>query len=64
MIADDGRPQLSLRARVIVAVEDMNDHSPEFDQKFYKAQIPANTKLDEKIYQVRVSAHCKADSIL
>ncbi|XP_037031417.1 fat-like cadherin-related tumor suppressor homolog isoform X7 [Bradysia coprophila] len=52
MIMDNGMPQLSSTTRVVVAVEDINDHSPEFDQKFYKFQIPANAEIDQSLFQV------------
>lgn len=49
---DNGVPQLSSTTRVVIAVEDVNDHSPEFDQKFYKVQIPATAILDQALFQV------------
>lgn len=49
---DNGVPQLSSTTRVVVAVEDINDHNPEFDQKFYKVQIPANAIIDQTLFQV------------
>lgn len=51
---DNGAPQLSSTTRVVVQVEDVNDHSPEFDQKLYKVQIPANAKPDQALFQVSV----------
>lgn len=54
MIMDNGIPQLSSTTRVVIAVEDINDHAPEFDQKFYKVQIPATAKIDQPLFQVRV----------
>lgn len=52
MIMDNGIPQLSSTTRVVIAVEDINDHAPEFDQKFYKVQIPATAKIDQPLFQV------------
>lgn len=52
MVIDNGVPELSSTTRVVVAVEDINDHSPEFDQKFYKVQIPANAQIDQPLFQV------------
>lgn len=52
---DNGIPQLSSTTRIVVDVEDINDHGPEFDQKSYKVQIPANAKLDQALFQVRIS---------
>lgn len=49
---DNGMPQLSSTTRVVISVEDINDHSPEFDQKFYKFQIPANAEIDQSLFQV------------
>lgn len=52
MLTDNGIPQLSSTTRIVVAVDDINDHSPEFDQKFYKVQIPVNAKIDQALFQV------------
>lgn len=52
---DNGIPQLSSTTRIVVEVEDINDHGPEFDQKLYKVQIPANAKLDQALFQVRIN---------
>lgn len=54
MVIDNGVPELSSTTRVVVIVEDINDHNPEFDQKFYKVQIPANAKIDQPLFQVSV----------
>lgn len=55
MVMDNGIPQLSSTTRIVVEVEDINDHGPEFDQKSYKVQIPANAKLDQALFQVRIN---------
>ncbi|XP_055629292.1 fat-like cadherin-related tumor suppressor homolog isoform X4 [Toxorhynchites rutilus septentrionalis] len=52
LVMDNGAPQLSSTTRVVVQVEDVNDHAPEFDQKLYKVQIPANAKIDQPLFQV------------
>lgn len=49
---DNGMPQLSSTTRVVIDVEDVNDHGPEFDQKHYKVQIPANAEIDQSLFQV------------
>lgn len=54
MVIDNGIPQLSSTTRVVITVEDINDHSPEFDQKFFKVQISPNAKIDQPLFQVRV----------
>ncbi|XP_038113282.1 fat-like cadherin-related tumor suppressor homolog isoform X3 [Culex quinquefasciatus] len=51
LVMDNGAPQLSSTTRVVVQVEDVNDHTPEFDQKLYKVQIPANAKIDQVLFQ-------------
>ncbi|XP_055629291.1 fat-like cadherin-related tumor suppressor homolog isoform X3 [Toxorhynchites rutilus septentrionalis] len=51
LVMDNGAPQLSSTTRVVVQVEDVNDHAPEFDQKLYKVQIPANAKIDQPLFQ-------------
>lgn len=57
---DNGAPQLSSTTRVVVQVEDVNDHTPEFDQKLYKVQIPANAKIDQVLFQVSVAVSPQA----
>lgn len=52
MLTDNGIPQLSSTTRIVVTVDDVNDQFPEFDQKFYKVQIPANAKVDQALFQV------------
>lgn len=52
MISDNGMPQLSSTTRIVIEVDDINDHSPEFDQKLYKVQIPANAIIDQSLFQV------------
>ncbi|XP_066592660.1 fat-like cadherin-related tumor suppressor homolog isoform X2 [Prorops nasuta] len=51
-VRDDGKPALSSTTRVVVEVEDINDHGPEFEQKFYTVQIPATSNMDEPLFQV------------
>ncbi|XP_055371961.1 fat-like cadherin-related tumor suppressor homolog [Condylostylus longicornis] len=51
-VSDNGRPQLSSTTRVVISVDDVNDQSPEFDQRFYKVQIPATAKIDQPLFQV------------
>lgn len=51
-VSDNGIPQLTSTTRVVIQVEDMNDNSPEFDQRFYKIQIPATAKIDQPLFQV------------
>ncbi|KAK1119814.1 hypothetical protein K0M31_012892 [Melipona bicolor] len=52
-VRDDGRPSLSSTTRVVIAVADINDHGPEFEQKFYTVQIPASPYTDKPLFQVR-----------
>lgn len=54
LVVDNGEPELSSTTRVVIAVQDINDHSPEFDQKVYKVQIPANAVIDQPLFQVSV----------
>ncbi|XP_037908128.1 fat-like cadherin-related tumor suppressor homolog isoform X10 [Hermetia illucens] len=56
-VADNGIPQLSSTTRVVVTVEDVNDQNPEFDQKFYKVQIPATAQIDHPLFQQRLNKH-------
>ncbi|XP_076387964.1 FAT atypical cadherin kugelei isoform X3 [Megachile rotundata] len=50
-VRDDGRPSLSSTTRVVIAVADINDHGPEFEQKFYTVQIPASPSTDKPLFQ-------------
>lgn len=51
-ILDNGTPKLSSTTRVVVSVEDINDNNPEFEQNFYKVQIPANPEPNQPMFQV------------
>ncbi|XP_053598514.1 fat-like cadherin-related tumor suppressor homolog isoform X2 [Microplitis demolitor] len=50
-VRDNGTPPLSSTTRVIVQVEDINDHGPEFEQKFYTVRIPASPNIDKPLFQ-------------
>ncbi|XP_014600494.1 PREDICTED: fat-like cadherin-related tumor suppressor homolog isoform X3 [Polistes canadensis] len=50
-VRDDGRPPLSSTTRIVVEVADVNDHGPEFEQKFYTVQIPATPSTDKPFFQ-------------
>ncbi|XP_023289907.1 fat-like cadherin-related tumor suppressor homolog isoform X2 [Orussus abietinus] len=50
-VRDDGRPPLYSTTRVVVIVEDVNDHGPEFEEKFYSVRIPASSSIDEPLFQ-------------
>lgn len=52
LISDNGIPPLSSTTRVVVAVEDINDNAPEFEQSLYKIQIPATANFDRPVFQV------------
>lgn len=52
VIVDNGIPQLSSTTRVVITVEDINDHAPDFEQKFFKVQIPSNAVVDQALFQV------------
>lgn len=53
---DNGRPPLSSTTRVVIEVADINDHGPEFEQKFYTVQIPASPATDKPLFQVEISS--------
>ncbi|XP_065170403.1 fat-like cadherin-related tumor suppressor homolog isoform X3 [Atheta coriaria] len=40
-ISDNGTPALHSTTRVVVTVVDVNDNAPEFQETFYKMQVPA-----------------------
>ncbi|XP_076227334.1 FAT atypical cadherin kugelei isoform X9 [Nomia melanderi] len=50
-VRDDGRPSLASTTRVVISVADINDHGPEFEQKFYTVQIPASPSTDKPLFQ-------------
>jgi hypothetical protein len=53
VIMDDGEPtQLSSTTLVVILVSDVNDNSPEFDQKTYNVEVPSNAQIDQKLFQV------------
>lgn len=57
MVTDNGLPTLSSTTRVVIEVEDLNDHTPEFDQNVYKIQIPANAIIDQPLFQVNYNSN-------
>ncbi|XP_076767085.1 FAT atypical cadherin kugelei isoform X6 [Xylocopa sonorina] len=50
-VKDDGMPPLSSTTRVVIAVTDINDHGPEFEQKYYTVHIPASPSTDKPLFQ-------------
>ena len=48
MVTDDGNPALSSSTRVVVTVNDVNDNSPKFLERFYKFQIPSNIVSEDQ----------------
>lgn len=60
MVTDDGIPALSSSTRVVVTVDDVNDNSPKFLERFYKFQIPSNLVSDSQenvLMQVQQKFH-------
>lgn len=51
-VSDNGVPPLASTTRVVVSVGDINDHTPEFDQPFYKVLVPATDTVNVPVYQV------------
>jgi len=60
-VSDEGTPTLSSTTRVIVNVEDVNDHAPEFREKYLKALIPA--LADSSVFQVHILLQLAAREI-
>jgi hypothetical protein len=52
-VSDNGTPALSSTTRVVVAVADVNDNAPAFEQMYYKVTIPESSNLDVPLFQVR-----------
>jgi hypothetical protein len=51
-VSDNGTPALSSTTRVVVAVSDVNDNAPVFEQMYYKVTIPESSNLDVPLFQV------------
>ncbi|XP_058985182.1 fat-like cadherin-related tumor suppressor homolog isoform X2 [Musca domestica] len=51
-ISDNGFPSLYSTTRVVVSVKDINDNSPQFEQRFYKIQIPSTSDINVPIFQI------------
>lgn len=49
---DAGAPKLSVLARVVVVVQDVNDHSPSFSSPSYSLNIPMNHRVGTSVFQV------------
>ncbi|KAL9905398.1 fat-like cadherin-related tumor suppressor homolog isoform X2 [Glossina fuscipes] len=52
-ISDNGNPSLASTTRIVVIVDDINDHNPQFDQRFYKIQVPSTVIINTSIAQVQ-----------
>ncbi|XP_068083906.1 fat-like cadherin-related tumor suppressor homolog [Anabrus simplex] len=50
-VNDNGNPPLSSTTRVVVSVADVNDHAPQFEQSFYKINIPESSDHDLPLFQ-------------
>ncbi|XP_063239987.1 LOW QUALITY PROTEIN: fat-like cadherin-related tumor suppressor homolog [Bacillus rossius redtenbacheri] len=50
-VSDLGQPPLSSSTRVVVAVEDVNDHAPQFDEALYKVAIPESGASNLPLFQ-------------
>lgn len=48
---DAGVPKLSVLARVVVVVQDVNDHSPRFSSQSYSLNIPMNHRVHTPVFQ-------------
>ncbi|XP_061389779.1 fat-like cadherin-related tumor suppressor homolog [Musca vetustissima] len=51
-ISDNGFPSLFSTTRVVVTVKDINDNSPQFEQRFYKVQAPSTSAINVSIFQI------------
>jgi hypothetical protein len=52
MAKDNGHPQLSSTAMVLVTVHDVNDNEPIFDQSFYNVSVAENEAKGRCILKV------------
>lgn len=52
---DGGNPPMSARQRVLLAVVDVNDHTPTFDQTSYETSLPELMALNERFFTVHAS---------
>ncbi|KAF5307382.1 hypothetical protein FQR65_LT07099 [Abscondita terminalis] len=50
-ISDNGKPPLTSNTKVVIVVEDVNEFPPEFEDNFYKVQIPASAGVDAAVFQ-------------
>lgn len=51
-VSDSGVPSLASTTRVVISVDDINDHAPEFDQPYYKVLVPASDNSNLQVFQV------------
>ncbi|KNC25725.1 putative Fat-like cadherin-related tumor suppressor [Lucilia cuprina] len=54
-ISDNGQPALYSTTRVVVLVDDINDNAPQFDQRFYKVQVPSSIVTNVSITQIQAT---------
>lgn len=55
LISDDGEPPLSSTTRAIITIEDINDHSPEFEQQMLTVHVPSSISQDDPLLKVKTS---------
>ncbi|KAM7357712.1 FAT atypical cadherin kugelei isoform 3-T4 [Cochliomyia hominivorax] len=61
-ITDNGQPALYSTTRVVVLVEDVNDNAPQFDQRFYKVQVPSSIAMNVSITQIQATDNDVGDN--
>jgi len=49
---DAGRPALTCNLSVVVIVDDVNDHSPQFDSASYNVTLSSTTPINSFVVQV------------
>ena len=54
-VVDQGVPQFTATASLMVQVEDVNDHVPHFDSKIYPVSVPEDLEVGSLVLQVLAS---------
>ncbi|XP_076447693.1 protocadherin Fat 4-like [Babylonia areolata] len=54
-VTDDGNPQLHADVKVNIAVNDLNDNAPKFDQAAYNASVTENAPVGTGVFTVTVT---------
>ena len=61
-VSDQGTNQLKTRFAMTVTIEDINDHTPYFDQDTYELSVPEDTLVNSKLFLLKATDADRGDN--